>query len=429
MNTRSRLQTKIGRPRRSARVCYIDGRHDDIEAMTARMMRAGVGLSTGADTAHAAAEAARRAVSGFGEDPADFAVVFATAEHAADLPLLLAGVERATGTPYVAGCSAAGVIASGREVEEGPALGVLAVRSDSIRSTPFLFRDAGDQGLTAALRIGQRLSGSKNSGDVVLVWPDPFQVRPDRLLQGLDATLGPVPVAGGAASTANGTSGTFQFSGSEASSGAVSGIRLGGSFRHVVAVTQGCRPLGGPMRVTSAHENILLEVDGMPAFEALRRRLPPDLLELDPVDALASVAIALLPDPDESILRPGEYLVRNIVAVDPDTGVLAVATEVEEGQSILYAVREPDAARIDAESMLRRVAAVAPDGGFRFGLYFDCLARGRALYGRDGVDAALIARHLPGVPVLGFFCNAEIAPLRGANHLLTYTGVLVLFSE
>lgn len=393
------------------------------------MTRAGVGLSTTANTASAAGEAARKAVSGFGGEAADFAVVFATGEHAGNLPLLLAGVERATGTPYVAGCSGAGIIATGREVEEGPALGVLAVRSDSLRGTPFLFRDAGDHGLTAALRIGQRLAGSKNSGDVVLVWPDPFLVRPDRLLQGLDATLGAVPVAGGAASNANGTSGTFQFSGSEASSGAVSGIRLGGSFRHVVAVTQGCRPLGEPLRVTSAHENLLLEVDGIPAFEALRRRLPPELAERDPVDALASVAIALLPDPEESVLRPGEYLVRNIVAVDPDTGVLAVAAEVEEGQSILYAVREPAAARTDAESMLRRVSAVAPADGFRFGLYFDCLARGRSLYGCEGVDAALIARHLPNVPVLGFFCNAEIAPLRGANHLLTYTGVLVLFSD
>jgi small ligand-binding sensory domain FIST len=120
--------------------------------------------------------------------------------------------------------------------------------------------------------------------------------------------------------------------------------------------------------------------------------------------------------------------VRNILAVDPDTGVIAIAAEVEEGQSLIFAVREPDAARADVDRMARRAAATAPPGGYRFGLYFNCLARGRSLYGREGVDAEILGRHLPDVPILGFFCNAEIAPLSGMNHLFTYTGVLVLFS-
>jgi small ligand-binding sensory domain FIST len=393
------------------------------------MIQAGVGLSTNSDTGRAAEEAASKAVASFPGGAADFVVVFATAEHGEALPSLLSSVERTAGTPYVVGSSAVGVIAEGREIEEGPGLAVLAVRSDQLRGTPFLFRDAGDQGLTAALQIGQRLAGSRESEDLVLVWPDPFVVRPDRLLQGLDATLGPLPIAGGASSTSVATAGTFQFSGSEGSRGAVSGLRLGGRFRHVVAVTQGCRPLGQPMRVTSAHENIILEIDGIPALEALRQYLPKDLRDADPEDALGAVTIALLPDGEDARLNAGEYLVRNIVAVDPDTGVLAIASEVEEGQTILFALREAEAARADAESVLARVALAAPTSGYRFGLYFDCLERGSALYGSQGVDAGLIARHLPGVPVLGFFCNAEIAPLRGANHLLTYSGVLVLFAE
>ena len=92
-------------------------------------------------------------------------------------------------------------------------------------------------------------------------------------------------------------------------------------------------------------------------------------------------------------------------------------------------MREPAAAEKDVLRMAERVAAAAPRGGYAFGLYFNCLARGRSLYGREGVDSAALTRHLPGMPLLGFSCNAEIAPLRGANHLFTHTGVLVLFSE
>ncbi len=392
------------------------------------MICAGVGLSTSSTTKRAAYEAAEQAVASLEDRRADFAIVFATAEHGEALPDLVDAISGAVSTPYVAGCSAAGVLVGPLEIEAGPAIGVLAVRSDAIRGTPFLFQDTGDAGLTAGREAGQRLLTSRGTDDLVLVWPDPHVIRPDRLLQGLDATLGPVPVAGGAASSAFPGGATFQFSGSQASSGCVSGLRLGGTFRHQLALTQGCRPLGAPMRITRAHENLLLEVDGISAYEALRAAAPSQFFD-DPESTMNALTIALLPEPGESVLRPGEYLVRNIVAVDPDTGVIAVAATCEEGQSILFALREPSAAEEDVLRMAERVAAAEPSGGYKFGLYFNCLARGRSLYGREGVDSAALARHLPGVPLLGFSCNAEIAPLRGANHLFTYTGVLVLFSD
>jgi small ligand-binding sensory domain FIST len=392
------------------------------------MIAAGVGLSTASNTKRAAREAAEQAVAAFPDRSSDLAIVFATADHGAALPELLDGISGAVGTPYVAGCSAAGVMVDAEEIETGPAIGVLAVRSDAIRGTPFLFQDTGDGGLTAGLHAGQRLLASRGTSDLLLVWPDPYSVRPDRLLQGLDATLGQVPVAGGAASSAIASVATFQLSGGQASSGCVSGLRLGGAFRHHVALTQGCRALGVPQRVTSAHGNLVLEIEGQPAYDALRAAAPSEFLD-DPEATLDALTIALLPEAGSSILHAGEYLVRNILEIDPDTGVIATAAEVEEGQSILFALREPAAAAEDVERMARRVAAAAPAGGFKFGLYFNCLARGRALYGRSGVDSAALTRHLPGVPLLGFSCNAEISPLRGANHLFTYTGVLVLVSE
>jgi small ligand-binding sensory domain FIST len=392
------------------------------------MIHAGAGLSTEKDTERAAQQAAAQAAAALPEGHADFVIAFATVEHTQEIPELVQAIGSAVGPPYVVGCSASGVLSSERELEDGPAVGVLAVRSDAMRGTPFLFGDTGDHGLTAGLHLGQRLLASRDSGDVVLVWPDPYVVRPDRLLQGLDATLGQVPVAGGAASSPAPSGGTFQFSGGEVATGAVSGIRLGGDFRYHVALTQGCRPLGAPHRITGAHDNFLLEVDGAPALEALRAAAPEERYD-DPDEIMSTLTIALLPEPGESMLRGGEYLVRNIVAVDPDTGVIAVAADLEEGQSILFARREPEAAHEDVQRMAARAAAAAPPGGYKFGLYFDCLARGRSLYGREGVDSAALARHLPGVPLLGFFCNAEIAPLRGANYLFTYTGVLVLFSD
>lgn len=389
------------------------------------MLKAGVGLSTGSDGAFAAAEAVERAALSLGERP-DLCIAFVTGDHADDLPDILATLQTGSGTPYVVGCSAAGVVAEGREVEDEPAVGVLALASDAMRATPFLFRDAGDQGLSAGIHLGQRLVGSRGQDDLVLVWPDPYRMHPGRLLHGLDATLGGVPVAGGAASSSREFPATFQFSGREMSSAAVSGVRLGGEFRRRVVVAQGCHPVGEPLRVTRAEHNLVYELDGRPALDRLRDVVPEDLLD-DPGRALHAVSVALLPEGGESTLAPGEYLVRNIVAADPESGALGVADCVEEGRSVVFAVREPECARAELERSVAFLAGEEGSDPWAFGLYFDCVARGRSLYGKPDVDAGILSRAFPGLPILGFFCNAEIAPLRGANHLFTYTGVLVLF--
>ena len=392
------------------------------------MIRAGVGISSSTDSAEAAREAAVQAAARLGGEPADWCVAFVTGHHSAAISSVLETLAEVSGTPYVVGCSGAGVLADGIEIEEGPGVGVLAVASKQMRATPFLFPDEGDLGLTAGRRLGERLVASRGTGDLVLAWPDPLHVRPDRLLQGFDAALQGVPVVGGAAASDAPQQPTLQFCGSRAESAAVSGVRLGGEFRHHVAVTQGCRPLCGPLEITESHENLIMEIGGRPAMDVLRELAPEGILERRE-SAFNYLFVGLMPDPRAPEVRAGEYLIRNILTTDEDTGVIGISEEVEEGQRVVFALREGKAAREDLERVLRGFSREQDRDRFRFGLYFNCLARGRSLYHEEGVDARLLSRALPGVPLLGFFCNAEIAPLHGVNHIFTYTGVLVLVGE
>ncbi|NIM02420.1 MAG: hypothetical protein GTN89_12110 [Acidobacteria bacterium] len=386
------------------------------------MIHAAVGVSTHQNTARAALEAARQVLERLGDRRPDWCVAFVTDEHASYLESLQESLTELLGTPYVVGCSAAGILACGREYEEGPALGLLAVHSDDLRATPFLFRDTGDHGLTAATRLGQRMHGSRDSRDLLVVWPDPYHVRPDRLLSGLDAVLPGTPVVGGAASAqTNGA--TLQFCGTESAEAGVSGLRLGGRFCHAVSVTHGCAPLTEPMRATNTHENLILELDGRPAFEVLREHAPDDLLE-DLATAIHYLFVGMVP----AGAADDDYLIRNIVAADPDTGVVAISDRVDEGQQVVFALRDRDTAKRDLVETLERIRTNSGQD-YRFGLYFNCLARGHRLYRENGIDAAEIERALPDVPILGFFCNAEIGPLNGENRLFTYTGLLVLVGE
>jgi len=385
------------------------------------MIQAATGLSTRTHSVQAAVEASRQARTDLGGAAPDWCVAFVSAHHESSLPALLGALSENLGTPYIVGCSAAGVLARGKEIETGPAVGILAVASDQLRATPFLFEDVGDSGLTAGTRLGQRLISSRASDDLVLLWHDPRHIHPQRLLESLDATLGALPVAGAAASMNPPDGDTFQFSGDESGPAAVSGLRLGGSFRYYAAVSQGCRILGAPVRVTRAHDNIILEINGRPALEVVRERVP-DLFGPVAVGARKTLFVG-------SADTDGPTPFRNVIAIDPDTGMLAITSDVEDGQNVTLAVQESGVARKDLDRTLRHAVADSPGVSFRFGLYFNCLARGRNLYEEEGVDTAVISQALPDVPVLGLFGNAEIAPVAGANRVLMHSGVLVLVGE
>ena len=71
------------------------------------------------------------------------------------------------------------------------------------------------------------------------------------------------------------------------------------------------------MRVTRAHENLIFELEGRPALELLNERAPSDLLK-DPQWALHFLFVGLVPDPETA--ARGEYMVRNILSIDPEGG-------------------------------------------------------------------------------------------------------------
>jgi len=387
--------------------------------------QAGAGLSEDPDAVQAAAAAARAAMEAGGLMRADWALVFATMPHRAHFADLLGEVQRLTGAGALSGCSGAGVVAGDHEVEGSPAVAVLAARSDRITADAHLEPAGDDQGRAGADTLGRRAG---QGAGIMVAFPDPFAIRLDAMLEALEKTAPGLPAVGAAAAGGKPPAGTFQFCGRNVATGSLAALRLGGDLKHAVGVTQGCQPLGPLCRVTRAHDNVVLELDGRPALEVLRGRLPAGL-----GDSLARLGghlfIGLPPDRSQATIEPGEYLVRPLFAVDPARGALLLGDEVRDGQPLAIVLRDAGAARDDLKAMLGRLAAGDDAAAWAFGLYFNCAGRGAALYGLPGVDSAYIGRQFPGLPIAGVFGNAEIAPLRGRNCLFTYAGVLTLCGE
>ena len=96
---------------------------------------------------------------------------------------------------------------------------------------------------------------------------DGYKSRPDAMLDGMARAGHSGPVVG-AASSENGSHGkTYQFYEDRVTSNSVVGFSLSGAFETVIDITQGCQPVGEPMAVTKAHENLIFEIDHRPAFE------------------------------------------------------------------------------------------------------------------------------------------------------------------
>jgi small ligand-binding sensory domain FIST len=385
---------------------------------------AGSGLSNASDPLEAAGAAAGAALERLGAGAADWGLVFATMTHRPHYAAILAEVQKSLGTPTIAGCSGAGVLACGEELEHGPGVAVLAVRSDRFSARAHLEAGGDDMGRVAARDLGRRVAPG---GGLLVTLPDPFAIRPDVMLQEIDALLPGTTVVGGASGGGPRALTTFQFCGRNVATRSLAALHMTGSLRTGIGITQGCLPLGPACRVTRAAENLLLELDGRPALGVLRERLPAALA--DSLERLGGHLFVGLPPDDGDAISPGEYLVRPLVAIDPDRGALLLGVDVKEGSPMLIVLRDGVAARDDLKAMLERLSGAGARRDWSFGMYFNCAGRGSALYGLSGVDSAFIGRQFGDLPLVGFFGNAEIAPLRGRNQLFTYTGVLVLCGD
>jgi small ligand-binding sensory domain FIST len=199
--------------------------------------------------------------------------------------------------------------------------------------------------------------------------------------------------------------------------GGLSGVLLSPRLPVISGLSQGCSPIGPVRRITEAQDNVILTIDDRPALDVLKQDMG-ELLSRN-LRRVAGLIFAAFP---VSGSDTGDYLVRNLVAIDPQRGWLAVAHEVEAGDPMLFCRRDPASATRDFERMLQQLKQRA-GRPVRAGLYFSCVARGPQLFGPGSREIAMIRDILGDFPLAGFFGNGEIAN----DRVYGYTGVLAVF--
>ncbi len=379
------------------------------------------------DWRRAASAAAERVRADLAGRPCDLAAVFVSEPYrsleAADLAALLS---KELSGAVLLGCNAAGVIGPGREIEQAPAVSLLGMSLPGVRLQAFSLPPAELAALASGDELVRSLDLYPTEKPNFLCVADPMTCDVDRLLKIFNEAYPGRPLVGGLSSGGGAGGGAgWIFSEGEVLTEGAAGVCLRGAVEVDTVVSQGCRPVGPGYLVTKSDRHILLQLGGRPAFEVLRElveSLSPDDRRLAKRSLMAGVAM----EEKRAAFKPGDFLIRNLLGVDPADGSVMVGALVRPGQTIQFHLRDARAAAEDLESMLGKVPAGG--AGPRAGLLFSCLGRGKGLFGTADHDIKMIESRLGPMAVAGFFANGELGPVGGRNFVHGYTSSLALIS-
>lgn len=362
-----------------------------------------------------------------GNEPPDLAVGFVSGHFAPMYASLPGMIAEKLGPRLLVGCSAGGVIGGGREIERRPGVSVTAAHLPGVTLTERRVEARDLPDLDAAPGAWRDLVGAPSEPPPhFLVIADPFSFPAHVLLAGLDYAYPRSVKIGGLASGARGPGGNAIYLQGHIFRDGATVVALSGDVEVSAIVAQGCRPIGGTMRVTACRGNLLLGVDGRPPLETLRA-LMPSLPERD--RRLLSHSLFLGIAMDELVEEPGagEFLIRNIIGMDPEAGALAIGENLRVGRTVRFHLRDAASSAEDLTTVLDRFVGGGGADEAAGALLFSCLGRGVHLYGTPDHDTNLFRKHLGDLPLGGFFCNGEIGPVGGATYIHGYTSAFGVF--
>jgi small ligand-binding sensory domain FIST len=372
-----------------------------------------------------AAEALERQLAGH---PPDLLLAFASPHHAPDCPQVPLLADRRFPGALLVGCTGGGVIGGAREAEDGPALSLTAAALPGVRISKFHLEmtslPAGGDAAPWRSLCGARPEERPN----FLLLADPFTMDSQALVAGLDGAYRGAPKFGGLASGGRRPGENRLLLGAEVHRSGAVGVAFSGALAVETVIAQGCRPIGKPMLVTRCRGGLLQEVDqGTPVrvLTELYRSLP----ERDRELVQTSLFLAIDMREDRIEYDPSEFLVRNIIGADDESGSLAIGAEIRPMQVVQFALRDARTAEEDLQRMLERNRQAAVGGTPAGALLFSCLGRGAGLFGRPDHDTELFQEKLGPAPLGGFFCNGEIGPVGGTTFLHGYTSAFAIFRE
>ncbi|MEW4455020.1 FIST N-terminal domain-containing protein [Bremerella sp. JC817] len=379
-------------------------------------------LSVHDTTEEALAEAVRQALDQLAA-PVDLAFVFVSPHHAQHIETVAKELTRLLGTNNLLGCTAESIVGEGREAEDTPAISLWLAHLPGTTILPMHleFQRTPDGG--SIVGWSDELPAQWPADAATIALSEPFSFPADLLLERVNEDQQGVPVIGGIASGSYQPGENRLILGDKVLESGCVLVYLHGNVRVRTIVSQGCRPIGDPFVITKAERNVIEELGGHPALkqlEAIYKTLPVTDQQL----VSRGLHIGRVVDEYQSDRSQGDFIVRNVVGIERETGSLMIGDYVKPGQTVQFHVRD----EFSASAELKQLSAEMKKSGSspKSVLTFTCNGRGTRLFSEPHHDANCLSSAFGKIPNAGFFAAGEIGPVGGKNFLHGFTASVAL---
>ena len=380
----------------------------------------GASLSLENDTARAAQEASTRCIEQIDGAP-DLIFVFYSIDH--DPHRIRDVLAHQFPQAILLGCSGESIVGGTREIERESALSLWMARLPGVSLSPFHLTYSSDVDQGSFLGWTDDLLSAWPAESLLVLFGEPFTFPADRLAVLLNDEQPGIPIVGGMASGGDRPgSHRLILNGTVYEEGAV-GVRLHGLVKTRTVLSQGCRPIGQPLVITKADRNVIFELGGKKALDQLQSLFE----ELGPEEkkkVQGGIHVGRVIDEYKHHFDRGDFLVRNVIGADQETGAIAIGDFVRPGQTVQFHIRDAESADEDL-----RQAFANDNSRARGALLFTCNGRGSRLFGEPNHDAGVVSAALGNVALAGFFAAGELGPVGRKNFLHGFTASIVIFEE
>ena len=394
-------------------------------------IKAGVGMSRHHNPSVAGHEAAEQALANAGLDiKPDFVFMFATVGY--DQRSLLGAVREATGGAPLSGCSGEGTLSGDDSDESNFSVVVMVISSQELRWTNGLATGLSTDSMAVGQKVAQSLSPDLGEDAVGLfIFPDGYTANVDQFLAGLEDNLSSdrfLPIWGGCSCDNMAVVRTYQYCDDEVVSDGVAYALLSGEAEASWDIGISYLPIGGERKVTRSQGNRIYEIDGKPALEVLQEYMPDTALADNWGRYILTFGLCFRAP---SYIKGEEYIFRAMFSLDTTDGSVTLQTEVEEGTSVWFSVRDKEKITAGLDLMADRIKQELGGNQPKLVFHFDCAARGKTMF-REQEKLQLLRQFRqavgPEAPWVGFYTAGEVGPVGKHNCYHNYTAVVLALS-
>jgi small ligand-binding sensory domain FIST len=224
-------------------------------------------------------------------------------------------------------------------------MSLLLVRLPKAKFTPILISNEQIEESTGPAYWQMETGLSPEEVDSWIVLGNPFAPELERWLTEWNVAFPEAQSIGGLSSGMSGPGENGLLLDGKLVDAAVLALAVKGAKLRTI-VSQGCKPVGEPFTITQAEENLVYALGSRPAYQVLSETFNA-LADDEKERARGNLFAGLAASEYVADLKRGDFLVRNLLGADPQTGAVAIGARARTGQTLQYQLRDKITAHHD----------------------------------------------------------------------------------